>query len=93
VPVYLDGLRTGARAFATSMHVLGDPLIELERGADVGRMDTYAVVYQLRPAGAPEGDLVLGVRYLDDVARLSGSWVIHHRRAVTMWTRSSPPTS
>jgi hypothetical protein len=93
VPVYLDGLRTGERVFASSMHVLGDPLIKLEQGADAGRMDTYAVVYQLRPAGAPESELVLGIRYLDDVVRLGGGWVIHHRRAVTLWTRSSAPAS
>jgi hypothetical protein len=90
VPDYLDGLRTATGVFETSMHVLGDPLIELEPGAGDARMDTYAVVHQLRPAGAAEDDLLLGIRYLDDVVRRPAGWVIHHRRAVNLWTRTMP---
>jgi hypothetical protein len=49
------------------------------------------VVHQLRAAGAPEGDLVLGIRYLDDVVRHEGGWVIRHRRAIVLWSRTLPP--
>ena len=49
------------------MHFLGEPLIDLEDGADEGSLDTYAVVYQLGDAGAGQTDLTLGIRYLDDV--------------------------
>jgi hypothetical protein len=90
VPAYLEGLRTAERVFPTSMHVLGDPLISLDPGADEGRLDTYAVVYQLRAEGSPDADLVLGIRYLDDVHRLEDRWVIRHRRALTLWRRSWP---
>jgi hypothetical protein len=90
VPAYLDGLRTATPVFETSMHVLGEPLIDLEPGADEARMDTYAVVHMLRPAGSAEDDLVLGIRYLDDVVRRPGGWVVHHRRAVNLWTRTRP---
>ncbi len=90
VPAYLAGLRTAEPAFATSMHVLGDPLIALEPGADTATMDTYAVVHQLerRDGG---GDVVLGMRYLDDVERVGEAWVIRHRRAEVRWQRASPP--
>lgn len=87
VPAYLDGLRNAPRVFDGSMHVLGDPLVTLEPGVDHAHMDTYAVVYQLRAPDAPEGDLVLGMRYLDDVVRHDGAWRILHRRAVNLWTR------
>jgi hypothetical protein len=90
VPAYLDGLRSAPRLFESSMHVLGDPLIELEPGADDARMDTYAVVHQLRAVGSTDDDLILGVRYLDDVVRRPGGWVIRHRRAVNLWTRTVP---
>lgn len=84
---YLDAQRTSPRPFAASMHVLGEPLIDLEPGADRGRMDTYAVVYQFRAAGQDGDDLQLGVRYLDQVVRHGGGWVIERRRAEIVWTR------
>jgi ketosteroid isomerase-like protein len=91
VAAYLDGLRNAERAFGSSMHVLGDPLIELEPGTDAGRMDTYAVVHQLDPVADGEGDLLLGIRYLDDVVRSEARWVISHRRALVLWTRRRLP--
>ena len=86
VPDYLEMTRTSPRVFEQSMHVLGDPLIEHTEGSDTARLDTYAVVYQL---GRVEGgkDMVLGIRYLDDVRRIDGEWRIHHRQAVMLWTR------
>ena len=86
VPDYLEMTRTSPRVFEQSMHVLGDPLIEHMEGSDSARLDTYAVVYQL---GRVEGgdDMVLGIRYLDDVRRIDGKWRIHHRQAVMLWAR------
>ena len=86
VPDYLEMTRTSPRVFEQSMHVLGDPLIEHTEGSDTARLDTYAVVYQL---GRVEGgdDMVLGIRYLDDVRRVGGVWRIHHRQAVMLWAR------
>src|SRR4051812_40909958 len=59
---WLDTMRA-PRAFPGSMHVLGDPLIDLREGADEGTLDTYAVVYQLGDQQAGQGDLTLGIRY------------------------------
>jgi hypothetical protein len=66
--------------------VLGDPLIELA-GDDTGTLDTYAVVYQLGDREAGQADLTLGIRYLDDVVRHDGAWVVRHRVAKTLWMR------
>jgi hypothetical protein len=83
---WLETMR-GPRAFPTSMHVLGDPLIELVDGTDEGSLDTYAVVYQLGDREAGQADLTLGIRYVDDVVRVDGRWVIHRRTATTLWMR------
>jgi hypothetical protein len=87
VPAYLDNLRNAERVYEKSMHVLGDPLIEHEINSDTARLDTYAVVYQLRAAGSAETDLTLGMRYLDEVVRKDGRWMITHRKTTTLWTR------
>lgn len=83
---WLDTLR-GPRTFPTSMHVLGDPLIDLPEGDDVAALDTYAVVYQLGDQQAGQSDLTLGIRYLDSVVRRNGRWVINARTATTLWMR------
>src|SRR3954471_16263987 len=84
---YLENLRNAERVFEKSMHFLGDPLIELPVSADAGTLDTYAVVYQIRAAASADDDLMLGIRYVDNVVRHEGRWVIMHRTATTMWTK------
>ena len=81
---WLDTMR-GPRTFPMSMHNLGDPLIELD--GDTAQLDTYAVVYQLGDTDAGQADLTLGIRYLDDVVRHDGRWVVRHRVARNLWMR------
>jgi uncharacterized protein (TIGR02246 family) len=77
---YLEMSRSTPPAYAQSMHVLGDPLVELEVGADTATLDTYAVVYQIGATSEGGGNATLGVRYLDVVERRDGEWRIRHRR-------------
>jgi ketosteroid isomerase-like protein len=77
---YLELSRNTPPAYEKSMHVLGDPLIELEVGADEAALDTYAVVYQIGATADGGGNSTLGVRYLDVVERRDGEWRIRHRR-------------
>jgi len=84
---WLDTMR-GPRAFPTSMHLIGDPLIELDEAAGVATMDTYAVVYQLSEPDSGNADLTLGIRYLDEVVRGGdGTWRIRRRTSRTLWMR------
>jgi hypothetical protein len=79
---WLDTMR-GPRTFPTSMHLLADPLIELD--GDTARLDTYAVVHQL--GGEGQGDMTLGIRYVDEVVRAGDGWVILRRTASTVFMR------
>ena len=74
---WLDTMRA-PRAFPASMHMLGDPLIELDWRRS-RRLDTYGVVYQLGDAKAGQGDLTLGIRYRDRVERGDEGWLIRAR--------------
>ena len=86
---YLAAMRSGERA-RLSMHVLGEPLIDLQPGDDEAGMDTYGVVYQLERPGGSTGDLVLGMRYLDRVVRGDdGRWLIMERQATMLWKRET----
>ncbi len=83
---WLETMRA-PRSFPQSMHVLGDPLIELGETAEEATLDTYAVVYQLNEPASGKGDLTLGIRYIDRAVLLDGAWVIRRREAHTMWIR------
>ncbi len=87
VPEYLESMRAMPRTFASSMHVPADPLVELDAGADTAHLDTYAVVYQNQPVSGDAGDLTLGMRYVDDMVRRDGGWLIHHRVSKIVWMR------
>jgi hypothetical protein len=75
------------RSFPRSMHVIGEPLVTMDGDGDRAAVDTYAVVYQLGDQGAGQGDLTLGMRYVDQVVVFEGRWVIAHRQATMVWMR------
>jgi hypothetical protein len=83
---WLEAMR-GPRAFPTSMHLLGDPLIVVDDRTGTASLDTYAVVYQISDPASGHADLTLGIDYLDEVARVGGRWVITRREARTVWMR------
>jgi hypothetical protein len=87
VPDYLESMASLPRSFSASMHMLADPLIDFEAGADTAHLDTYAVVFQTGPVGGSGADLTLGMRYLDDMVRRDGVWRIHHRTSKMEWMR------
>jgi ketosteroid isomerase-like protein len=75
------------RAFPTSMHVLGAPLVSLSDDGATAALDTYAVVYQLGDKAAGQDDLTLGINYLDDAVLDDGRWAIARRESKTLWMR------
>jgi hypothetical protein len=83
---WLDTMR-GPRAFPTSMHMVGEPLIVLAESEDRATVDTYAVVYQLSDPATGNADLTLGIRYVDEVVCVDGTWLIRRRTAQTLWMR------
>ena len=75
---WLDTMRA-PRGEGYSMHMLGDPLIVLDAGGERATLDTYGVVYQ------PER--TLGMRYVDEVERVDGRWLVRHRTSRAVWSR------
>lgn len=90
---YLDDLIPGVEYYPSTMHFMGNQLVEVD--GDTGQIETYAVAYHWKgeQAGAdhPE-NLVVGVRYHDTVARRGDGWVIAKRRTDPDWrTGPYPP--
>jgi len=83
---WLDAMEA-PRSFPTSMHVIGEPLVDLVEGSGAATLDTYAIVHQLGDRAAGRDDLTLGIRYLDEVVRHGGRWVFRRRTVRTVWMR------
>lgn len=82
---YLDRLVAGVERYGVTMHTVGNQLLELD--GDSARTETDLVA---RHFGDPDGrkeELVLGVRYEDQLRRDGDRWVITHREVRLLWSR------
>ena len=87
VDEYLAMLRPGVEAFPTTMHFIGNQLVEID--GDRASTESYAIAHHFADSEGRDERIVIGVRYLDDLERRDGRWVIVHRRAVSDWVRES----
>ena len=78
----LATLRTALPRYLSTLHFLGNQVIELD--GDTARSETYALAYH-RLVG--ERSLVVAVRYLDEFVRRGEGWLICGRVACTEWRR------
>ena len=78
--------------FDTTMHFLGQQLIEIE--GERAHSETYCVAYHRRAARDDEEghDLWMGLRYVDRLERRDGEWRIADRRCVFDWSRRDAVT-
>src|SRR5512139_3158472 len=88
---YWENLTPGVQAYQATMHFMGNQCCEVEPGADTGSVETYAVAYHMEEPGNGRDDLVMGVRYCDDVARDGDGWLIVKRTAIPVWVRGPLP--
>jgi ketosteroid isomerase-like protein len=72
--------------YESTMHFIGNHLIEV--AGDTATSEAYAVAYHRQQLGGRSVDLVVGIRYLDELVRRSDQWLIRHRQVRREWTRS-----
>jgi 3-phenylpropionate/cinnamic acid dioxygenase small subunit len=79
----LARLREAMDRYASTMHFLGNMVIEVT--GDHASSETYAIAYHRPRAG--ERQHVVAVRYLDELVRRDGRWLIARRRVCRDWER------
>jgi hypothetical protein len=92
IDIALDALRERMPRYRTTMHLLTNFLIELH--GDAATSETYALVYHRLEGEDEDEDFVVGVRYLDELARLADGWRITRRRTsmeLQRWDAVRPP--
>jgi hypothetical protein len=71
-----------------TMHYLTNEFVEFSpTDPDRARCETYGFALQRSPHEPPKGNLITGFRYLDDLARRDGRWLITRRVTVSEWAR------
>jgi hypothetical protein len=86
VDAYQSELRPGVERWAGTMHVMANQLVTVD--GDRASLETYAVAFHwaVPPAGTPHPDnLVVGVRYHDELVRVEERWVITRRVVSGDW--------
>jgi hypothetical protein len=86
---YLEGIEEGLKQWAATMHFMGNQYVRIE--GDRGHVETWAVAHHLEDDDSPLDDLVLGLRYQDDVVRVGEGWKIIRRTAIKQWHRGPFP--
>jgi hypothetical protein len=74
--------------FERTMHLLANITADIQD--EMAHAETYAIaVHRLPEAAArPKHDYVVGFRYVDDLIRGNGGWLIAHRRCVFEWAQT-----
>ena len=89
---YLTDLRKGVTYFPSTMHFMGNQLATVD--GDAAMVETYAVAYHWMgdPPGTPHDEnLVVGVRYHDQLVRTPQGWKIAVRRVSPDWRQGPYP--
>lgn len=74
-----------AKAFESTMHMLGQSIIEFT-DADVARAETYVIARHVRRDAEERFLESVGARYVDRVERRSGEWKLGDRVVVYEWS-------
>lgn len=88
---FIDYLGSALSGFESTMHILGNSLIDVDLSTRTARAETYAVAtHRLPQPDAPPIDWVCGLRYVDRFEQREGRWLIARRVCAYEWARTDP---
>lgn len=85
IEVALAALRDRMRQYSSTMHFVGNQLVQLE--GDRANAETYAIAYHQIEGDGERQNMAVGVRYLDTLVRTPQGWRICRREVTLEWQR------
>jgi hypothetical protein len=82
---YLTRLIDEVARFGVTMHTIGNQVVEIDGAA--ARTETDLVARHFADLEGRDEQLVLGVRYHDQLRRTDDGWLIVHRAVRRLWSR------
>ena len=86
---YAAYLAKALAGYHRTMHVIGNQYVE--RTGPRLQVESYAVAYHFVGEEPAEGDLVVGVRYQDELVADGAGWLIARRVVAPDWSRGTVP--
>lgn len=86
---YLKGLEEAMYMWDATMHFVGNQYVEVD--GDRGFVESWVLGYHMEADDSPIDDLVLALRYQDEVVRVGDDWKIIHRKTSKQWHRGPFP--
>ena len=86
---YLDGIEEGLKQWAATMHFMINQYVSVD--GDRGHVETWSLAHHMEADDSPLDDLILALRYQDDVVRVGDDWKIIRRNMVKQFHRGPFP--
>lgn len=86
---YLQGIEEGLTQWAATFHFCGNQYVDVD--GDAGQIETWCLGWHMEAEGSPIDDLMLALRYHDDVVRVGDEWKIIRRRMTKQFHRGPFP--
>jgi hypothetical protein len=86
---YLEGIAEGLTQWSATMHYMINQYVSVD--GDRGHVETWALAHHMEADGSPIDDLILSLRYQDDVVRVGDDWKIIRRTMVKHFHRGPFP--
>ena len=86
---YLEGIEEGLTQWGATMHFMINQYATVD--GDTGHVETWSLAHHMEADGSPIDDLVLALRYQDDVVRVGDGWQIIRRTMVKHFHRGPFP--
>ena len=86
---YLEGIEEGLHQWDATFHFIGNQCVTI--AGDEGQMESWCLGYHMEAKGSPIDDLLLALRYQDDVVRVGSEWRIIRRKTVKQFHRGPFP--
>ena len=81
IPIFRENMAH----FESTMHFTGTQVIELN--GDKASAETYGIDYHRLNVQGKQKDVIVGLRFLDDLVRQSERWLIQRRVVKFVWQR------
>jgi hypothetical protein len=86
---YLEGIEEGLTQWAATFHFCGNQYVSVD--GDRGHVESWCLGWHMEEEGSPIDDLMLALRYQDDVVRVGEGWQVIRRKTAKQFHRGPFP--
>ena len=86
---YLEGIEEGLAQWGATFHFCGNQYVTVD--GDKGHVESWCLGWHMETESSPIDDLMLALRYQDDVVRVGTGWQVIRRKTVKQFHRGPFP--